>query len=414
MAPHIGYNWEDPDHPPDIQSHSVAKHEVLGYYLRRYLAVLTSNRRQETFRIHLVDGFCGGGRYKRNGLRHDGSPLILLKTVQQAEKEISSAREKDFKIHGYFYFIDEDCGAIATLRRVIAEEGFNINAGNIYINNSTFLEAFPHVMDMIRTAPGTAKRTLVVLDQYGYTDVPFAVIRTIFDALPNAEVLVTLAVDALINFMRGRPELKKSVENLGFADVFDSLESEAAEDVREHRHLVQRLLRRLFRTECGAQFCLPFFITPTISNRSLWFVHLSNHLKAREEMLAVHWEFTNHFIHQGHGGLDMLGFRPDRDDLRQGRLDFRFDEVARRLTDNSLLNEIPDALPIETPMTVRDFVLQHCNETPATVSQMRHAMFQLMQRHIVDVLSPAGHARRTADAIKLDDWVIRRSQQILI
>ncbi len=151
--------------------------------------MLTSNRHQESFRIHLVDGFCGGGRYKRNGRPHDGSPLILLKTVQETEKEISAAREKEFKIHGNFYFIDEDRGAIAALRRVIAEEGFDINAGNIYINNSTFLESFQNVMDMIRAAPGTAKRTLVVLDQYGYTDVPFAVIRTIFDVQANDDTL---------------------------------------------------------------------------------------------------------------------------------------------------------------------------------------------------------------------------------
>ena len=47
---------------------------------------------------------------------------------------------------------------------------------------------------------GTAHRSLFLLDQYGWSDVSFKTIRKIFSELANPEILLTFAVDALINF----------------------------------------------------------------------------------------------------------------------------------------------------------------------------------------------------------------------
>src|SRR4051812_17525467 len=42
---------------------------------------------------------------------------------------------------------------------------------------------------------------IVFLDQYGWSDVRLATIRTILSELRNPEILLTFAVDALINFL---------------------------------------------------------------------------------------------------------------------------------------------------------------------------------------------------------------------
>ena len=40
--------------------------------------------------ISLVDGFCGGGSYRKNGEIEHGSPIILLKAVEAARSRLNS------------------------------------------------------------------------------------------------------------------------------------------------------------------------------------------------------------------------------------------------------------------------------------------------------------------------------------
>ena len=53
---------------------------------------------------------------------------------------------------------------------------------------------------------GTAHRSLFFLDQYGWSDVRLATIRRILSELRKPEILLTFAVDALINFLSEKTE----------------------------------------------------------------------------------------------------------------------------------------------------------------------------------------------------------------
>ena len=52
-----------------------------------------------------VDGFAGGGRYSFRGEELPGSPIILLRTIAEAEQKLNAARPKGFEIKTNFVFI---------------------------------------------------------------------------------------------------------------------------------------------------------------------------------------------------------------------------------------------------------------------------------------------------------------------
>jgi three-Cys-motif partner protein len=94
------YGWDDLNNPPEIEEHSLVKHKVLAFYLERYIRVLTQNPRQPSLKLWLIDGFAGGGKYRiiNTNQLHDGSPLILLKTIDKMRLEIQANRENQFNI----------------------------------------------------------------------------------------------------------------------------------------------------------------------------------------------------------------------------------------------------------------------------------------------------------------------------
>src|SRR5829696_3459947 len=118
------YYWNTVEgRPPLIDHHSVAKHKVLEGYLRRYVQVLASNHKVETLRINLIDGFAGGGLYRLpdNGEIHEGSPLIFLRSMQEAEAAVRCSRLREFKVNAHFYFVEKERRFLEYLRESIAD-----------------------------------------------------------------------------------------------------------------------------------------------------------------------------------------------------------------------------------------------------------------------------------------------------
>src|SRR5947208_13207761 len=88
------HKWREGHEPPTIRAHSLAKHRVLRAYLERYVSVLTANPRQKQFKLTLVDGFAGGGKYLEAGSREErpGSPMIMLQAMKSARDAARAAR----------------------------------------------------------------------------------------------------------------------------------------------------------------------------------------------------------------------------------------------------------------------------------------------------------------------------------
>src|ERR1700744_3653731 len=71
------YEWLD---GATLEEHSRRKHKILREYFARYLAVRCQLPQQERFRLAIVEGFAGGGRYKCGTT---GSPLIFVEELKQ-------------------------------------------------------------------------------------------------------------------------------------------------------------------------------------------------------------------------------------------------------------------------------------------------------------------------------------------
>ncbi|MGE0034118.1 MAG: three-Cys-motif partner protein TcmP [Xanthobacteraceae bacterium] len=86
------YSWES---GVELEEHTRRKHKILREYLARYLAVRCAFPQQSKFRLAIVEGFAGGGRYKGG---EPGSPLVFIEELRAAaEASISSAKMRAWR-----------------------------------------------------------------------------------------------------------------------------------------------------------------------------------------------------------------------------------------------------------------------------------------------------------------------------
>jgi three-Cys-motif partner protein len=74
-----------------LLEHTARKLKVLREYLADYLRIRCKIPQQRLFRLAIVDGFAGGGRYKDG---EPGSPLVIADELISAAIEISVERAK--------------------------------------------------------------------------------------------------------------------------------------------------------------------------------------------------------------------------------------------------------------------------------------------------------------------------------
>lgn len=362
------YEWQVGQPPPTLGEHSVAKHDIFEQYVGIYIERLTRTPSQTMLNLTLVDGFSGGGLYRRGAAEMDGSPLRLLGAVERADAALKTARSKGFAVRADFFFVDENPQHVAFLSDLLLKRGYGRRLGkDIFVRCGLFEHACPDIIAHIQKK-GTAHRSLFFLDQYGWSDVRLATIRTILSTLKKPEVLLTFAVDALIDFLSEKTAETEALLNieLGREDVRDLM---TLRDGEGWRYLIQHGLYRHVQSRTGASFYTPFFIHSAEAHRSYWLLHLSNHRQARDEMGKLHWRLNNSFRHHGGAGFHALGFDPACD-LRQGLLTFMFDDDAMKRSEAAVLEQLPRMIHAanrdDGGLVVETLFAGHCNETPVT------------------------------------------------
>lgn len=400
---HKFYDWRDRSKLPLLEPHSVAKHEVLQAYLERYIEMLTADPRQDILRLTIVDGFSGGGLYQHahTGELQTGSPLIFLDTITRMETVIKAKRKKDFHIDATFFFIDSNKDALGFLQSQLRKRGYSkLIGGRIFLLNGVFANVFPTIMEIIKTRKG---RSLFLLDQCGYKDAPLPVIRKIFKELPNTEVMLTFSVDALVNHIADREQFRKCLQNLDPSgrilldqeirevEVLKQTVPASGRSAQWRLMIEKKLLHRL-TSICGARHYTPYFITSGKSHRAYWFLHLSMHVKAWDEMLKLHWQHHNCFVHHGGAGLDMFGFKPGNVST-----DFHFDAIAEQQSISALMEQLPGIIHrTRNGIIFADLLIKHSNNTPAHSGIFKKVLRQLnKEKHIRITDHRTGKERRT-------------------
>jgi len=412
------YRWDE-GKPATIQQHSIAKHEVLREYLIAYLQTLVVSPAQDVLTVTLVDGFAGGGIYIHEDTRELilGSPFVFLEAAQEARALIALGRNKPLHWNLDYFFVEKNRNAHKLLSATLTARGYGDRIGkDIHLIHGAFENNAEAIMGFVQQKSPRKGRSIFLLDQYGYAQVPTSQIRSIFQRLPTAEVILTFAVDAFINFASDSPATRRQLERL---DLPDLLKGRTFEDIKRHekdvRLYIQSCLYQGLVERCGAKFFTVFFIR-TSGHGDYWLVHLSQHPRARDVMTTVHWNKNNHFIHYGGAGLDMfraLGYntRDDRSFTGQTELGFCFDEAASAASVSALVNQVSPLVHARPEgISFGELFANHCNSSPADSAKYRLALEQLVSHKEIVVTSPTGARRLRASTIG-DRDVLKSTQQ---
>jgi len=409
------HKWRIGKPPPTIRAHSLAKHRVLRSYLETYVAVLTSNPRQTQFKLTLVDGFAGGGRYLEVGSKEErpGSPLIMLQAMKAAAGAARAGRRSsEFNLDVEYFFIEKDRQALEFLHSVRTESEFRgLLDSKIRLIQGEFVPEVPRIVEFVKNR-GRAGRVIWVVDQFGYLDAPLPTIGTILAELDNAEVILTIATDFLIDYLNDSDETQERMNRLGM--VLPSTSIRDAKIDREWRRIIQFLLYKEIPQKTGAAFYTPFFIRSPESHRDFWLIHLSGHYRARGVMVGLHWQESTSFAHYGRSGLRMLGYDPktDREWTKQNFLPgFYFDQTALVSSQEELLEQLPKHFhEFRQGITFADAFAQLTNDTPVTAEIMKEVIRDLAAQGVLDVRDSSGLTSRRA-GVQHDTDVIFPSRQ---
>lgn len=401
----MDFKWHPDDPPPHIEEHSKAKLTVLRSYLRAYFDRLNINPARDKFKLDLIDGFAGGGTFRDGNSTIPGTPLIMLEESEAARVRLNQGRKKRLRLDFKYYFVDVAAAHTAHLRKVLSERDYHVDNEKIVVLNSLFEDEADRIIAEIHRRQPRAGRSLFLLDQCGFSKVEIGLIARIFQKLHRAEVILTFAADALINFLVDTPQFIQMVSPLELTEerISDLIQLRNGDGGRA---LVQRVLRGHIRGTTGATFDTPFFIRPRQSRRALWFLHLSRHLTARDVMIQCHWDNYNQFEHYGPGGFDMLGW----DALNSGTLPlFKFEELDAQTMCHQLLNSMPgelSSLASEVAITVERMRFMLANKTAARFSDLDSIVLRLFQEKEIDILGANGQARsRTLQRLKPTDRI---------
>jgi three-Cys-motif partner protein len=337
--------------------------------------------------------------------------MVILNAIFNAGLRLNESRQKPLSIDAVYHFGDENREHVEFLRQTILDSQFRDLLGkSVALHHKQFIDLLPLVIADIKRRQRQG-RAIFVLDQFGYADVPMSSIRTIFDNLPKAEVILTFSIDALLNYLQGEGDPAPVVSQFGVNEPFLRLWQEWKLSGHTGRAMAQRALMAQMHRYSGARFFTPFMMFSSTDNRHMLIAHLSQSQAARDKMLSVHWALKNTFKHIGRGSLFELGF--------DGRLTtetslFEFSDADR----GNMRRELEDELPKQIfelsgggPLALGDLLVLMGNKTAATNKDIIHSLQRLSEAREIEVLRPQGGFTRPGAVIR-PDHQLRVSRQL--
>ena len=417
------YDWNVGSPPPKIDPHSLIKHQLVRDYLARYIQVLMSNYLIEKLTLSIVDGFAGGGEYlAEDGTQfHDGSPLIALKAVQEAEATLNVGRDKPRKVDAKFYFVEKLASNFGYLNALLGSRLAPERMGkDVVLLKQAFQDAVgPVIADIASRAGG--ERAIFLLDQYAYDQVPGPLLRSIFSQVKGAEVILTFNVDSLITFLSDKEQCRAKLQQIGLDRYIDwrTLDSLKNSSPAAWRSAIQRNLARGLVEESGARHHTIFYITPAGSTSwTYWLVHLSNSFKARDVMMELHWQQANHFSHYLEPDIFTLGYRTNDDEEATGQngLDlgdaFQFDAIASNRCRSGLSEKlVPLIFDNSQPIPFSHLLETVGSSTPATADMIRSALDTAIRTGDLSAKSKEGKNRLKGTSLHSDDVLTASAQR---
>lgn len=398
------YTWEE---GATLSEHSRKKHQILREYFYNYVMTRCRSPQVRKFRLAVVDGFSGAGRYNCGAA---GSPIIFVEELSRAITAINLKRALDkmplVEIECSLILNDAEAEAIKILKTNLAPvllEHTHPNP-NLKINIHYFCELFeniyPTVKGLIRTE--RYKSIIFNLDQCGHSHVSTETLIDMMALNESVEVFYTFMIEALVAFLKKNdPEALRtqlSYLQLTSAD-FEALVQHTSR--REWLGTAERIVFSSFQ-KC-ARFVSPFSINNPGGWR-YWLIHLANSHRARQVYNDILHQDIETQAHYGRAGLNMLAHDPN-----EGKTLYLFNASAREQANEELLEDIPKFLHDSTPtVQVKDFYEKIYNSTPAHSDDINSA---LLGSNEIVIKTPNGGIRRKASQIHTSDVITFKQQR---
>jgi three-Cys-motif partner protein len=162
---------------------------------------------QSKFRLAIVDGFAGGGRYKCGS---PGSPIIFIEELRLATEELNIKRQSEgmapLDIECLLILNDFEPEAINVLKGhlapLLAEIAQNVPKLHLQVKylSKAFEEVYPQIKELLER--GEYKSVLFNLDQCGHSKVELETITDIIASFASAEIFYTFGITSLLTFLR--------------------------------------------------------------------------------------------------------------------------------------------------------------------------------------------------------------------
>lgn len=397
------YDWAN---GAELKDHTRCKHKILREYFSEYLHIRCKLPNQERFKLAVIDGFAGGGRYKDN---EPGSPIIFVEELVLASKELNIQRAADgmkqISIECLLFLNEPDDEGFYKLKENMAPvlasakgEALQLSIQARY-SQKKFEEVIPEIENML--VADRYRNVLFNLDQCGHSHVSFDTLNRIMRLQGSVEIFYTFVISSLLAFLkRSDPVgLRKQMAFFDFKPE-DLGDLEGLKSKREWLGCAERLVFNAFKG------CAPFHSPFSINNPSgwrYWLIHFSKMYRARQVYNNILHENASHQAHFGRPGLTMLDYDPSK----EGTL-YLFDTAGRLGGREQLYDDIPRLISgYGDAVRVEEFYESVYNQTPAHAEDIHES---IMINPDIEVLTPKGGLRRSAKSIAVGD-VLRLSKQ---
>lgn len=406
------YDWE---YGATLDGHSKCKHKILREYFHEYLITRCQNPMQSKFRLAIVDGFSGAGKYKCGSY---GSPLVFLDVLKNTTREINARRVhngmRPVEIECYLTFNDLDAEAINQLKQNIAplEAEIKNEHSHLYIQstfyNKRFEDVYPEIKSTLQSA--NYKSVLFNLDQCGYSDVDTASIGDIMATWKAAEVFLTFPIKTIRTYLSLDQTKNKTLlkDPKLLKEMYAALEDKNNVGINKPQWLgaVEVIIFEKFQNL--APFVSPFSINNPKGWR-YWLMHFANNYRARQVYNNILHDNSDTQAHFGRAGLDMLLYDPRYDPQFEGQL-YLFDGDSRESAKSALYDDIPKLISEHgDAIAVEDFYLDIYNGTAAHSDDI-HEM--IIENNDIEVITEAGGKRHKANTIKPSDLLRLKQQKV--
>ncbi|POR70414.1 three-Cys-motif partner protein TcmP [Pseudomonas syringae] len=398
------YDWEE---GAILEEHSRKKHQILRDYFYQYVITRCKHPQVRKFRLAVVDGFSGAGRYKCGTA---GSPIIFVEELNRALTDINTYRAVNnlplVNIECSLFLNDAERMAIDILERVLNPIILHRSISNsrLKIQARYSTELFEHVYPRIKAQIKSEKYPNIIfnLDQCGHSHVDTATLIDMMNLNESVEVFYTFVISSLLAFLK-QHDPKTLSSQLAYLQL-SSRDFEILEEMQSKTAwlgVAENIVFENFK-KC-AKFVSPFSINNPNGWR-YWLIHLANSYRARQvynDRLHQNSETQAHF---GRSGLGMLAHDPN-----EGKTLYLFNESARDQAKDQLREDIPKFLYDSVPaLSVREFFERIYNNTPAHSDDINAA---LLSSNEIEIQTATGGTRRKANQIHTTDIIAFKKQR---